>query len=317
VLRGRTSVTSEMLLLPILTMAKTELLKITGCENHSRDGDVIFIHGLGGSPRGTWHPKNKEDDDNFWIYWLGAEFPDLGFWSLGYEVEPSAWRGHSMPLAQRAKNILAILENHQLQNRPLIFVTHSMGGLLVKQILKKSCGSMNSSWQSIVDNTKGIVYLSTPHSGSGLANLISNISMLQPSISVNELRSHQPQLIELNEDYQENPKLRSIPSVAYHETKKTKGFLIVDATSANPGIASMGVAIPTDEDHLSICRPASKGDLVYMGVKAFIRKNLVDQISKYNENSIDEKFLVLGNQIGDNAVIYGGLHTTNYLSSRF
>jgi len=68
-----------------------DLIEISGCDNPSRQGDVIFVHGLGGTARGTWHPQEKQDDDNFWCAWLGEDLPDVGIWSLGYEVEPFRW----------------------------------------------------------------------------------------------------------------------------------------------------------------------------------------------------------------------------------
>ncbi|KAM0548837.1 hypothetical protein ACHAPJ_009693 [Fusarium lateritium] len=51
-------------------------------------------------------------------------------------------------------------------NRPLIFVTHSLGGILVKVALIKSKSSRQPKLLPIFESTKGIVFLGTPHSGS-------------------------------------------------------------------------------------------------------------------------------------------------------
>ncbi|WP_446359390.1 hypothetical protein [Coleofasciculus sp. G2-EDA-02] len=64
---------------------KKGLIKISGCENTSRSGDVIFIHGLGGNARSTWHPQELYDD-NFWLTWLGTDLSDIGIWSFGYSL---------------------------------------------------------------------------------------------------------------------------------------------------------------------------------------------------------------------------------------
>ncbi len=61
---------------------KTELIPIIGTENETRRGDVVFVHGLGGDGRGTWHPEEKKDDDNFWPFWLGEDLE--GVWKVKY-----------------------------------------------------------------------------------------------------------------------------------------------------------------------------------------------------------------------------------------
>ena len=76
------------------------LQKISGCDRPDRVADVIFVHGLDGDARTTWHPKDRPDA--FWPAWLGADVPAVGVWSLGYAVSASAWKGHAMPLADRA-----------------------------------------------------------------------------------------------------------------------------------------------------------------------------------------------------------------------
>ena len=90
-------------------MKESQLHKIANCDRADRIGDVIFVHGLGGDAFGTWHPQDKKDDDQSWLYWLGQDAPDVGIWSIDYEVEPSAWKGNAMPLTDQATNILELL----------------------------------------------------------------------------------------------------------------------------------------------------------------------------------------------------------------
>jgi len=252
----------------------TGLIAISGCDNANRIGDVIFVHGLGGNARGTWHPAGKRDDNNFWPTWLGDELPDVGIWLLGYEVEPFKWKGNTMPLVDRATNTLAVLDSHAIGDRPLIFITHSLGGLLVKQMLRHAWDYGNPEWKIIVEQTKGVVFLSTPHSGSNMANWVKYIGgILQASVSVDELEAHHSRLRELNEVYRNHEWLSQIPIQVYCEKQKTSGFLVVDETSANPGIRSV-TPIPMDDDHHSICRPLSRDSLLYPRVREFIKRKL-------------------------------------------
>jgi len=252
----------------------TGLIAISGCDNANRIGDVIFVHGLGGDARGTWHPHGKSSDNDFWPAWLGEELSDMGIWSLGYEVEPFKWKGNTMPLVDRATNTLAVLDSHEIGVRPLIFITHSLGGLLVKQMLRHAWDYGTPEWKLIVEQTRGVVFLSTPHSGSNMANWVKYIGViLQASVSVDELEAHHSRLRELNEVYRNHEWLSQIPIQVYCEKQKTSGFLVVDETSANPGIKGV-TPIPMDDDHLSICRPSSRESLLYRRVREFIKKKL-------------------------------------------
>ena len=255
-------------------MSESQLIPIVNADKAERIGDVIFVHGLGGNARGTWHPQGKQDDDNFWPFWLGQELSDVGIWSLGYAVEPFRWKGETMPLVDRATSTLALLDSYDIGERPLIFIAHSLGGLLVKQMLRHAQDFGPTRWKAIVNQTKGIVFLSTPHSGADIASWISHIGkLLGTTVSVDELKANDPRLRELNIVYRSHEKLNKIPMEVYYEKQKTSGILVVNETSADPGILGV-IPIPMDYDHVSICRPTSKESLIYRRVKRFVKDNL-------------------------------------------
>ena len=281
-----------------------DLIEITGCNNSYRRGDVIFVHGLGGSARGTWHPQERQDDNNFWPFWLGEDLSDVGIWSLGYEVEPFQWKGNSMPLADRAKNILDLLDSYDIGDRPIIFITHSMGGLLVKQMLRSARDF--GKWSAISSQTKGIVFLSTPHSGSDMASWIKHIGgILQTTVSVEELEAHHSRLRELNDLYRHNEQFSQIPMLVYYETRPTKGILVVNQTSADPGINGV-ISVPIDFDHISICKVGDRNSQIYRKSKRFIDKNLTTKLApiplKLTEDAFNQKIA----EALDQRIIDGG-----------
>lgn len=270
---------------PITPTEKTGLIKISGCDNPKRKGDIIFVHGLGGDARKTWHPQELDNDDNFWPMWLAQERPDLGIWSFGYNAAPFEWKGSTMPLFDRAGNLLEFLKINDIGERPIIFITHSMGGLLVKEMLRNA---QTFNKKTVIEKTQGIVFLSTPHTGSHLANLVTNIgTFTRSTISVDELKSHIPQLRQLNEWYRQNVDAMAITTKVYFETKPTKIVLVVDPDSANPGIKDVQPTA-TDDDHISITKPKSKNNLVYQGVSRFIQEQLAN-ISQEPENNLQNK----------------------------
>lgn len=281
-------------------MGETYLEHIVGTENQNRKADIIFVHGLGGDARGTWHPQARKDDNNFWSMWLGEDFQECGIWSVNYQVEPATWKGHTMPLLERATNVVDLLDGEGLGQNPIIFITHSMGGLVVKQLLCNATYSKQASWQRIVEQTIGIVYLSTPHSGSHIANWFKYIGrFVGASISVKELQKNSPILVDLNAQYCHHERLNKIPVLVYYEKQEmeiSRGLfggsiraIVVDKESANPGRGLKALKfIPVDEDHISISKPNSKGHPLYKGVQQFIEECLSN--SRENVSSEDKDF---------------------------
>lgn len=242
----------------------TKLHAVSESSDHTR-GDVVFVHGLGGDPFTTW----KENDGASWFDWLAADQPDLNLWSLGYEIQPTAWTGAAMPLADRAVNVLAALDRAGLGVRPICFIAHSMGGLLVKQLLRHA-SSIAKEYRHICGSTRGVVFLSTPHAGSDVANLVSYLGFfLRTTVAVAELQAHEPRLRELNLWYRNNVADLDIGSKVFYETKATRGIVVVNATSADPGIPGV-VPIPVDADHLDVCHPRSPDDVRYVQIVKFL-----------------------------------------------
>src|SRR5215470_358682 len=116
----------------------TRLIKITDWDGGVRI-NVVFVHGLGGHAYDTW--RRNGDDKTFWPVWLARDIPGLAVWTLVYEAPPTNWFGTSMALQDRAKNVLeCLLGQPELRGRPLVFVCHSLGGLVVKQVIRAADG---------------------------------------------------------------------------------------------------------------------------------------------------------------------------------
>jgi hypothetical protein len=159
-----------------------------------------------------------------------------------------------------------------------------------------------------------------------MANWVKYIGgILQTSVSVDELEAHHSRLRELNEVYRNHEYLSQIPIQVYCEKQKTSGFLIVDETSANPGIKDV-TPIPMDDDHLSICRPSSRETMLYRRVLKFIKKNLTSPQAiqlKPKELSIEktsrEKVTIdnrkIGNYFERNATVYGSVAGRDFINN--
>ena len=74
-------------------------------------------------------------------------------------------------VSDHAKDFLTALAHNRSENpeRPLIFVAHSLGGIVCKDALLLSKNSRESHLRSVSDSTFAIAFMGTPHSGSSLA----------------------------------------------------------------------------------------------------------------------------------------------------
>lgn len=232
--------------------------------------DIVFVHGLGGDARTTWHPA--DDADSFWPLWLATDFPTFRVRCLGYPAEATKWTavGGGMALPDRAASVADYLAANGIGRLPIVFIAHSLGGLLVKQILRIADQMSSSSLKPLLQQTKGVVFLATPHSGSDLATLADALPLVRPTHVAKDLRAHSPYLRELGLWFSHNAERFAIKTAAYYETQSFCGVMVVDPTSADPKLPSC-LPIPVDADHFEVAKPTSFDSAVYQGVVAFLR----------------------------------------------
>jgi NTP-dependent ternary conflict system VMAP-like protein/putative serine esterase DUF676 len=225
--------------------------------------DVVFLHGLGGDARGTWAVGKT-----FWPSWLGEDVPGAAVWLVGYAASPSGWLGRAMPIQDRAVNVLARLQNEGVGNRPLIFVTHSMGGILAKQMLLHAASS--PAYETFATAAKGVVFLATPHLGADMASFLANLKLaLRATAALKDLQRNGAHLRDINVRYRDWVHKSGTSNLVFFEGYKTRGVRIVDTGSADPGLAGAG-PISVDSNHFEICKIASRNSLVYGQVRTFV-----------------------------------------------
>ncbi|XP_044762041.1 protein SERAC1 isoform X3 [Coccinella septempunctata] len=214
--------------------------------------------------------------------WLGDDCRDLRVLGVNYETTLSKWNGccshvtEKTNLEEQSAKLMASLLQAGVGKRPVVWVTHSMGGLLVKNILCKASGSSDPGVRRLIDNTRGIVFYSTPHLGSNLAtfNPASQL-VLRLSIEVQDLRENSPLLLDIHKRFLKVLEDSPIRVISFVESKKTYftalkfNFQLVTPESGNPGVGEY-YEIPLD--HLGICKPMSKFSFLYRRVYDFVQE---------------------------------------------
>ena len=234
--------------------------------------DLVFVHGLDGDGSESWMPTDHSHPS--WPSWFGGDVDHIDVWSLHYEAWSTRWKGHSMSIQDRSLNALSALRNQGIGERPTCFIAHSMGGLIVKQMLLLTT-EPGGNLGNLASATRGVGFLATPHSGSNLASVISALKRAyRATPAVKDLKKELPTLHYMNTRYRDWAATSGIEHRIYTETRKTKGLWIVKPDSADPGIAGAR-AIPLDADHIDICKPQNATAQVHVDLVGFVR-NLVD-----------------------------------------
>ena len=136
--------------------------------------DIVFVHGLTGNAYNTWLYKDK----GVMVHWpselLKQDLPDARMMSFGYDADiVNLWnpRSHS-PLTGHAENMVGALvrkrERTNTEERKILFVGHSLGGLVIEHALSHSRNSVEKFLRKIEQFTVGIVFLGVPHCGADL-----------------------------------------------------------------------------------------------------------------------------------------------------
>ena len=228
--------------------------------------NVVFIHGLDGDAIETWCFDRK---GNCWESWLLAEEPRLNIYTVGYRVRSSNWLGGAMQLSERVINVLAMVQTTLRGDIPILFVCHSYGGLVAKEMLRIGL-DIDRAYTDVVRRTAGLAFFGTPHAGSRIANYIAAMESARPSRAVRELRANNAQLFDLSHWFRNRFAELGVRVVILYETMDTYGVRVVDRDSSDPGINGI-TPIPFDCDHVDLPKPQEEGDLRVALVKRLVR----------------------------------------------
>ena len=168
--------------------------------------ELIFIHGLGGGSRKTW--AKDEDPQLFWPgQWLprDEEFQDVRILTFGYDAD---WDKESiLNIHDFGRSLLYAIKDYpdssKTQQHPIIFVCHSLGGLVAKKAFNMS--NSLKGYEEIAQRIRVIFFLGCPHDGSNLADRLSLIIRLLPNFTtrpfLNDLQTDSIFIQTINEEF--------------------------------------------------------------------------------------------------------------------
>ncbi|KAK4455149.1 hypothetical protein QBC34DRAFT_108469 [Podospora aff. communis PSN243] len=113
------------------------------------------------------HPSNA------CVFWpadlLPVVCPRARVLVYGYDTKVTNYMTSSTnknSIYSHSKDLLYALSRDISPGRPLVFVAHSLGGIVVKEMLSRSSSSPRGELKDIVKATSAVMFLGTPHRGS-------------------------------------------------------------------------------------------------------------------------------------------------------
>ena len=234
--------------LPISTQGASNYIR-----KAANDSVIIFVHGVTGDGVKTW---TSEKTRNYWPR-LIAEDPVFSQENVFVYEYPSASVTGSFNINELAEDLRLTIADEVAKHRRVIFIAHSMGGLVVRQYLIK--------YRDIADKVAFTYFYATPTTGSPMANLVAMFTKNPQFGNLRPMNVDQ-YLGNLQRDWLAAPSLTRISAFCAYETRDTHGFRIVGQDSATNLCNKRLDAI--DANHIDIVKPDDRSDQRYRAFRS-------------------------------------------------
>ncbi|KAL6409280.1 hypothetical protein AUP68_05652 [Ilyonectria robusta] len=209
--------------------------------------DIVFVHGLSGHRERTWTASGESDPWPKTL--LPSKLPNARILTFGYNAYVTSWQGivSQDRLGSHAGNLLNSLasyrEDDKTNDRPIIFVCHSLGGLVCEDALIRSNERPEAQLRNIIHCTRGIIFLGTPHHGSGLATWAERMSL-----SINVIKQTNSKIVEvLRRDSEVLARIQESFHTMVLARNKTKGYAIeITCFYEQLPLPRIGFVVPQD-----------------------------------------------------------------------
>ncbi|KAI0502829.1 Alpha/Beta hydrolase protein [Xylaria bambusicola] len=263
--------------------------------------DIVFVHGLGGGRTETWTWKNQYRTQ-FWPQTLlPKDCPTARIMSFGYNEDFAHFYPQSpktvapeFTIDNYSSSLLQALaglrEKSDTATRPIIFVAHSLGGLVVANALARPQGTEQAA-KEISDRTVGTVFLGTPFEGSSIAKyghaalgFLSHFTSTQTA-NLEALQKRSEKLTAIThlfakflKERDRSPTLPYLEVACFFEDRPLyKGPIKIGIIVPKESASWLGVdAISIPKDHQEMCRFEDEDGSDYKSVAAKLRQFIAD-----------------------------------------
>ncbi|KAF5844167.1 hypothetical protein GGP41_002254, partial [Bipolaris sorokiniana] len=192
-------ITSKDVGLRVLREAPAEAQNIDSLDS------IVAVHGLGAHPDDSWCKNAGTTEEPQWRNWLvehdmlPAVAPSARIMRYGYESQWFGQEAMQQSVSTVAERLLRALKRERkvpmtdVPFRPLVFVAHCFGGLVVLKALLEA-EQYPKEWPGLFSSTTGLVFFGTPFRG---AEGMNQVEMLEAARREHHDDQVQPAVLEV------------------------------------------------------------------------------------------------------------------------
>ena len=241
------------------------------------------------------------------VFWprdlLPKAFPQARIVTWGYDVQIEGFlaAASQASIYHHAENLLSDLvmlrKSDAAKLIPLIFIAHSLGGIVVKDALSLS-GHESTTINAVLPATIGVMFLGTPHHGSGAASLgkkafeVSKIFFKKPNLQVlRGLETNSETLERISRSFGQILSTGRIKVHSFREELPTHGVMVVGSASSTMGYLHESRG-SLHANHRNLARFSSIEDVKYQRVVSVLQ----DWVKESSEKQHNQQHLQSGNE---------------------
>ncbi|GKZ47865.1 hypothetical protein AbraIFM66951_011440 [Aspergillus brasiliensis] len=240
-------------------------------------GRIVAVHGLNPKSKKNHAEKTWESNGKLWLRdFLPKQLPRARIFLFSYNSKV-AIQSSAAGVREQAHVLLdrLRLERENCEYRPLLFIAHSLGGIVVKEALVQA--KLSATYGSICTSTFGIAFFGTPHRGTHLARvggvaakIVRAILGTASNTLLKALSKGSLYALELSANF--DKLLENYRYLSFYETLPFKSIgIVVEKESAVLGLPdSREKAVALNADHEEICRFHCDEDDNYQYVSSLI-----------------------------------------------
>ena len=224
--------------------------------------------------------------------------PDARVFTWGYDADVHHWGSSASQntIHDHAGNLLSDIANQIVGDspEPLIFIVHSLGGIVIKDALNQSSQTEGTRLKTIAPATYGVLFLGTPHRGSksaSIGKLAYNVTVAatrRPNLKLLQaLERNSETLDRVGDSFRQTVLKLGIKLCSFREEKETRKWLVFNTMVVEPDSAKIGDgkeeigSIP--ENHRGMSKFASISDLGFKRISAVLR-TWIDDIKRFGKS---------------------------------